>query len=229
MHMVKMIRASATAVLAATALLGGTPAFASYILETATAGSGGSGNYQVVNDPVNGTNFIGASFEVSDSGVTSLRVGANVDAFGSGQVFAEIVPLASLSSVPNVTGSTITSWLQSNNVGDSLLTAPGTAGDASTVINFASALTPGSYAVIFGSGLYGANGEINLTDGNTTVGSPNLFTNLYGDSFQSYGYDTQMRVFVAPVPLPAALPLLGSGLLAGFGFLRRRRSAAIES
>ncbi len=222
--MLKMIRASATAALASTALFAGAPAFAGYILQTATAVPGGSGAYPVYGDGTDaGSGFIGASFAVTGSPVTALQVGANVDAFGSGQVFAEIVSVSSLSSLPAVTGGNLVSWLQSNNLGDALLTAPTAAGDASTVINFATALASGNYAVIFGSGLYGATGGINLTSGNTTIGTPNIFTSLGGSSFQSYGYDSQIRIFAAPVPLPAGLPLLGSGLVAGLGLLRRGR------
>ena len=47
----------------------------------------------------------------------------------------------------------------------------------------------------------------------------------YGDAFQSYGYDTQIRLFAeTPVPLPATLPMLAGGLL-GLGRLLRRRRA----
>jgi len=232
--MFNMTRAGAVAALASTALLAGTPAFADLILETATAGIGGNGAYPVYTDALTGTgdgtdagsNFIGAAF-ATGSPITALQVGANVDAFGSGSVFAEIVPLASLASLPDVAGSLI-SWLQSNNSGDALLTAPATAGDASTVINFATALSPGSYAVVFGSGLYGATGEINLTDGNNPTGSHNIFSSTGGDSFQPIGAQ-DIRIFASPVPLPAGLPLLGSALVACLAFLRRRGGAPITA
>jgi hypothetical protein len=231
--MINMIRAGALVALAFAALLAGAPASADYVLQTATAVPGGSGDYPIYTDASigngdgtdGGSNFIGATFSLTGSPVSALQVGANVDAYGTGQVFAEVVSVASLSSLPNVTGGNLIAWLQSNNLGEASLSAPAAAGDASTVINFSTALTSGSYALIFGSGLYGTTGEINLTSGNSTIGSPNIFNSLGGDSFQSYGYDTGIRIFASPVPLPAALPLMASGLLAGVGFLRRRRAA----
>jgi hypothetical protein len=230
--MINMIRAGAIAALASTVLLVAAPASADYVLRTATAVPGGSGDYPIYTDAAigngdgtdGGSTFIGATFSLTGSPVSALQVGANVDAYGSGQVFAEVVSVASLSSLPNVTGSNLIAWLQSNNLGEASLSAPAAAGDASTVINFSTALASGNYALIFGSGLYGTTGEINLTSGNSTIGTPNIFTSLEGDSFQSYGSDTGIRIFAAPVPLPAALPLMASGLFAGMGFLRRRRA-----
>jgi hypothetical protein len=233
--MINKIRATALAALALTALAVAAPASAAYVLQTATAGSGGSGSYPIYTDAAvgngdgtdGGSTFIGAGFTLGGS-VSSLQVGANVDALGSGSVFAEIVALPSAGSLPPATGGNLVAWLQTHSLGEATLTAPASAGDASTVINFSSALAAGDYAVIFGSGLYGTTGGINLTDGNATIPSPNIFTSLGGDSFQSYGYDSQIRIFAAtvPVPLPAGLPLLVSGLLAGVGgFLRGRRPA----
>jgi hypothetical protein len=230
--MINMIRAGAIVALASAGLFAVFPASAAYVLQTATAVPGGSGDYPIYTDATIGTgdgtdggsNFIGATFGVTGSPVSALQVGANVDGYGSGQVFAEVVSVASLSSVPTVTGGSLIAWLQSNNLGEASLSAPAAAGDASTVINFSTALSSGNYALILGSGLYGTIGGVNLTSGNSTIGTPNIFTSLGGDSFQSYGYDTGIRIFAAPVPLPAALPLMASGLFAGAGFLRRRRA-----
>jgi hypothetical protein len=237
-----MIRAGAIAALASAALFTGAPANASYVLQTATAVSGGSGDYPVYGDGTNAnSNFVGASFAVTGSPITALQVGANIDAFGTvsggsagnggnGQIFAEVVSLSSASSLPAVPGSpgsSISTWLQANDLGHAVLTVPATAGDTSTVINFGSGLLSGYYALIFGSGLYGTTGGINLTSGNATVGTPNIFSSTFGDTFASYGYDTGIRMFASPVPLPAALPLLASGLVSCLGLLRRRRVVTV--
>ncbi len=232
--MKKSFRVSALAAFAAV-MFAGAPAFAAdYLFQTATPGPSDSfGVYPVSGDGTDlGSTYFGTTFNVAGGSITSLLVGANVDGFGSGSVFAELVPVASLSSLPN-TGASVTAWLQdpANNKGTVLITAPSgpNNADATGVISFSSALAAGNYALIFGSGLYGATGEVNLTEGNTTVGSPNIFSALAGDSFASYGYDTGIRMFAVPVPLPAALPLLGSGLAAGLAFLRRRRPMQVAA
>ena len=240
-----MIRTGALTALAATAMLAGVPAHASVLLDTAFAVPGGSGDYPVYGDGTNGnSNFIGAAFQVTTP-ESALSVTANIDAYGatSGgatgdggnqQAFAEIVSLSSLSSlpaVPGTPGSSISSWLVANDLGHSVFTVPSVAGDVSTVLNFSSALGAGNYAVIFGSGLYGATGGINLTSGNTTNGTPNIFSSATYDSFASVGPDSGIRIAVAsPVPLPAGLPLLLSGL-GGLGLVGRRaaRKAALQA
>jgi hypothetical protein len=242
--MINTIRAGALATAASIALFVGAPANAAYVLETATAGPGDGGVTSIYGDGTNGnSNFIGASFTLSGAPVTALQVGANIDQFGtiSGgatgdggnqQIFAEIVSLSSLSSlpaVPGTPGSSISAWLQTNDLGHAILTVPATAGDASTVINFGGGLGAGTYALILGSGLYGTTGGIELTTGNSTIGSPNVFASTFGDSFANYGYDSGVRIFAAPVPLPAGLPLLASGLASGLAFLRRRRRIAITA
>lgn len=229
----KTFRVGALAAIAATVMFVGAPAFAtSYLFETATpGGAASSGAYPVFGDGTDiGSSYWGTTFAVTGNSISSLLVGANVDdsGAGTGSIFAEIVPVASLSSVPNATAPGITTWLQSNSLGSVLIAAPSGPGnsDATGVINFSTALAAGNYALIFGSGLYGATGNVSLTDGNTTNGTPNIFSALAsnpGDTFTPPGYDTGIRMFAAPVPLPAALPLLGSGLAAGLAFVRRRR------
>jgi hypothetical protein len=235
----KSIRAGALAAFAGAVLAFGAPAHAGSVLETATAVPGGSGDYPVYGDGINAdSNYVGATFALTASGVSVLQVGANLDAYGTvsggvtgdggnDEVFAEIVSVASLASlpaVPGTPGTSISDWLQANDLGHAILTVPATAGDASTLINFSNALAPGNYALIIGSGLYGATGGVNLTSGNATLGSPNVFASTTGDTFAAYTYDTGIRLFAAtPVPLPAGLPLLGSGLATLVGLFRRRR------
>lgn len=240
--MMNTIRIGALAMLATVTLCAGSPAQADTVFQTAVAVSDGSGDYPVYGDGTNqNSNFVGVSFAVAEA-TTTLEVGANIDAFGkisggssgdggNGLVFAEVVSLSSLSSVPSVPGSSgnsIVAWLQANDLGHALLNVPSIAGDASTIIHFGSALSAGnSYAVIFGSGLYGATGGINLTSGNATIGEPNLFNTVGGDTFSPYGYDTGIRIYAtSPVPLPAALPLLVSGISLVLGRSRRGRRDA---
>ena len=212
------------------------------MLQTATAGTlGSSGSYVATGDGTDaGSSFIGTTFTLNSS-TNTLQVGGNFDTNGIGSAFAEVVSLSSLtaSGLLNGTGTVnnaVVNYLQGNNLGSSVFNAPTSAGDASTVINFGTSLAAGNYALIFGSGLFGAtggsafgapyNGSVTFTDtanGNVAIGSPTIFNSLGNDNFTTYGFETDIRIFAAtPVPLPAALPLMLSGI-AGFGIFRRSR------
>jgi hypothetical protein len=224
------LRASALTAVAAVALGAGSPAFADYVLQTATAGTSSDGSYFAVGDGIDAdSTYLGATFSISNP-VTSLQVGGNVDAFSTGTAFAEIVPVTS-GTLPNVTGSgptALASWLtdKNNNKGSSVFLAPTTAGDFSTTITFSTPLTTGTYALVFGSGLYNTFGTVEFTGQNNTVGSPTVFSSLQDSNFtdvSSTNSDIRLFATTAPVPVPAALPLLISGIAGGLGFLRRRR------
>jgi hypothetical protein len=89
-------------------------------------------------------------------------------------------------------------------------------------------LAPGNYGLVFGSGLFGANGFAGLGDGNNTIGSPFFFQSLFSDEWQSQ--DPQgIRVFVlgSAVPEPSTWAMMLLGFLGlGFVFHRSRRKAS---
>jgi len=112
-------------------------------------------------------------------------------------------------------------------IGSVAFAPPTVAGDFTVPTSLV--LGPGAYAAILGSGgLLGSNvaGQAGLADGNTTIGTPNVFSSFYDpSSWSSYGSDTGMRIFetgtLTPVPEPDALSLVSLGLV-GCSVLARR-------
>ncbi len=189
------------------------PVSAETYLQTATAGNPSTGSYSIYGDGTNaGSNFIGATFALSNT-ATIADVGATFDGYASGDpIFAAIVSVPSLAGVPAFAPSA----LAGNALAETTFTP--SAGDVSVALPVT--LAAGTYAVVFGSGLFGATGTVGLADGNTTIGTPNIFASLTDSSFSSYGYDTGIRIYVdAPEPTTLALFCFA---VAALGFTRRR-------
>jgi hypothetical protein len=94
-------------------------------------------------------------------------------------------------------------------------------------------LAPGTYGVIFGAGQFGSdpNGFAGLGDSNNPLGSPNLFQSAFAPDWMALD-DPAVRIVVEGVtatPLPAALPLLATGLgaLGLLGWRKKRKPAAL--
>jgi MYXO-CTERM domain-containing protein len=114
-------------------------------------------------------------------------------------------------STPDVLGSTLLTLLPLSN-------------DVSAPLQVS--LTPGWYAVIFGSGLFGATGHGAFPYNNTPVGNPGNFRRL-GNQYLDEA-DT-MRMFVEAVPEPAGamLALTGLAILAARARRCRNQLAAV--
>lgn len=198
------------------AAVAGTEAYASTVYESAGYSGIDYGDY-VLSD----YDVIGAAFTITQQ-TQITGIGAQFGAYNGGTIFGAIVPLASLNSRP--AGGL--SQLGSIALADTVFTVPSGTTALDYTVPVSVSLNPGTYAVVFGSGLFGAEGYADLGDYNNPEGSPNLFRAFFSNDFQAFD-DNGVRLTVAgsavsPVPLPAALPLL-AGALGGAGFVARLR------
>lgn len=200
------------------------PARADTIFQTATYTGVDNGEFIIQSTP-NFTRFVGASFTISQrTDVTGI--GAQFGGFPSGTVFGAIVPLASLTALP----AGAPSQLESISLGDVVFAVAGGIHDVLQPLSVT--LDPGTYGIIFGSGLFGASGFAGLGDGNATVGSPNFFDfqQVASPNWKVLNADG-VRLFVegnvvAAVPEPSTWAMIILGF-AGIGAVTyRRRTAA---
>jgi hypothetical protein len=218
MKSMRMLTAAIAANLAI--LVAAIPASAKLVLETATYTGDDTGEYFVQDG-----RFIGAAFTL---GATEqiTNVGAQFGGFPSGTIFAAIVPLASQTSLPSFTPSDIAA----NAIADVVFSVPqATAIDYSVPLSVT--LSAGSYAVIFGSGVFGAEGWAGLGQLNDVVGSPNWVGTLFDNSWSADSYDgVRITLTAAPEPSTWAMLIIG---LAGLGGAQRlcfgRRKLGLET
>lgn len=129
--------------------------------ETATlANTGSGGGYTLA-----ASQFLGARFEVS-SGVTTNQAGGHFS--GSGEIFGAIVRLTGPTDFPDSTDLSTPDV-----VGSTLITLGHPSNEFSAPL--AAALTPGWYALVFGSGTLGATGSGSAAFNNNDIGTPSYF------------------------------------------------------
>ncbi|THD57912.1 PEPxxWA-CTERM sorting domain-containing protein [Phenylobacterium sp.] len=192
---------------------------AGVIYQSATNSGADSGDYILSSN-----NLIGAEFSVTSSTVVTA-IGAQ---FGNpfdpdpGTIFGAIVPVASLSDFP--AGSSAD--LASISLADVVFSAPNP-GDLMVALSAPVTLAAGSYAVIFGSGQFGATGFAALGDENNPVGSPVTIQSAFSPGWASLG-DPGVRIVVDGVPEPASWGLMIAGF-GGMGALLRRRKTALSA
>jgi hypothetical protein len=176
--------------------------------------------------------FVGAAFTLSGTEqITSI--GAQFGGFPSGAIFAAIVPLASQTSLPSFTPSDIAS----DAIADVVFSVPmqpnGGPIDLSVPLNVT--LSAGSYAVVFGSGAFGADGFAGLGEDNNAVGSPNWISTLFDNTWSADSYDgiritvTAAGAGAVPEPSTWAMLILGFAGLGAAQRLRSRRKLGLQA
>ncbi len=163
---------------------------------------------------IDNTRYLGAVFSVNTLEAVSA-IGGNFTQYGDGNnIFGAIVKLAA--------GNTLPGDLASNTVAEVLFTPNG--GDQSVALS--TVLTAGNYAVVFGSGLFGATGYSGLVDSQNAVGTPS-FVQYSGDTLTASNFtDATLRLTVeaAPVPEPSTALMGLAGAMLSIGIARRRRA-----
>src|ERR1700761_9049047 len=148
MKLMPMLAAAFAANLAILAAPGS--ASAKLVLETATYTGADTGE-TIVQDG----RFVGAAFTLgATEQITS--VGAQFGGFPSGTIFAAIVPLASQTSLP----SFLRSDISANTIADVVFSVPQQGPEGGPIdysVPLSITLPAGSYAVVFGSGAFGAD------------------------------------------------------------------------
>lgn len=169
----------------------------------------------------NTTQFIGAIFSInSQTNIESIG-GHFLNHTGQGgSIFGAIVALNG-SSYPSNSGLTLDNILAFN------VFTPDTGSDYLAPIS--ATLNAGTYAVVFGSGFFGTTGNQALTLLQPSQATSSNGSVIYTNTSSSLGQWSTMsddpnryRMIVtgAPVPIPAAIWLLGSGLLGLIGLAR---------
>jgi hypothetical protein len=195
-----------SAVLAGALALVSVTAHADVLFSTANYNSAESGDYSL-----DAATFLATSFTLTQAEQIS-EIDGHFTQFGDGNsIFAAISSAANLSA-----------W-SSNVVSDTVFT-PNTDGtDTNAAWNVT--LNPGTYYLVLGAGLYGSTGQSGLATGQDVVGNPSFFQSFDGGATWSAQPQNDLRVALqgAAVPVPAAWPLLLSGL-AALGVLGRRKA-----
>lgn len=188
----------------------GAPAGAVTIFESATLGATG----QSGGTSVNGSQFVGVRFQVTQP-VNTGSIGAHLaGAFDGAEIFGAIILLSGPSDVPDSADLSTPDVL-----GAAILSLPALSDEVTATLELS--LAPGWYALVLGSGLFGAGDSGSLPGGDSDIGSPPYFFKNGFDIWQEGGFSSR-RLFVVSMPEPSTAALLAGGL-ALLGARRRLR------
>jgi hypothetical protein len=176
----------------------GLPAQAAIIHESATLGPTGSRSGATLISGI----FVGSRFSLTNT-VQVTEIGGHLVEFEGGSLFGAIIGLSSPTALPSGRPFDPGEVLASTT-----FTAPSFSEDV--LIPLSVTLPPGDYALVFGSGLFGATGRGAMPLNNTDIpGSASYFT-WFGNP--NVWMDTQFRnlrfvVLGNPAPAPGTTPL----------------------
>jgi hypothetical protein len=146
--------------------------------------------------------WLGVRFQTSTGGLID-GVGGNLSVynfFGNGLIFASLVKLSGLSDYPDSTDLSTPDVLATT-------TFTGAYPSVDVVVPIGPvAVGPGTYALIFGSGQFGATGQGAMATDNTPVGTQSEFE-LSNNTWSELN-QTGLRFTVYAMPEPRTIPLL---------------------
>jgi hypothetical protein len=190
---------------------------AGVVYESASYTGQDTGEYIITPD-----SLFGAAFHL-DGKTNITSIGAQFGGFPSGEIFGAIVSLSSLSSFPAGSSHDLSGIALAHTT---FAVTPGT---VDFLTPLAVTLGAGDYALILGSGQFGATGWAGLGDLNTPVGSPSLIRSSFSNDWGVFTPDSVRMVVegtaAAPEPESWALMIGGMGV-AGCMLRGRRRMGA---
>lgn len=189
---------------------------ASIIYESATLGPIGQKNGATIDDE----QFLGVRFSV-DSATEITSIGGHLDGqdrspwnTGNGLIFGAIVSLDDFSDFPDSLDLS-----SSDLLGHVVFAPPRSSMDVD--VDMSLVINPGTYGLIFGSGLFGATGEGYMALGNTVIDSPSFFFKNRIFWVKNLGSVGRFTVKGHAIPEPSTLALVGT-FGAGLFFTRKR-------
>ncbi|MEX2317799.1 MAG: hypothetical protein WD669_11645 [Pirellulales bacterium] len=144
--------------------------FAAIVFQSGTLGPTDVTKAELLNQTVLGTNvnpdvFVGVRFELTHAAMTSRIGGHFAGGFGSDVFFGAITKLSDISDFPDSDDLS-----SSDVIGQALLSFPHPSQEVLT--DFSVMLEPGWYALVFGSGLFGASGTGGAVRNGLDIGTP---------------------------------------------------------
>jgi hypothetical protein len=208
----------------AIALLITSPAQGGVIYESAILGPSVIGS----NVGIGPDQFLGAGFSLSEP-TQITAVGGHLSGYLSTEglpLFGAIISLPAEATLPAFHPTS----LESQSLGTALVTPLDGQVSSDVRAPLLLALSPGNYALVFGSGIFGATGLGGMIDLDADIGAPFYFfsnsgladTNWRIGGFSNTRFVVEGTAIDALIPEPATLAIFGLGLV-GLTIARRRR------